>query len=114
MEGRQTAHNDFVITGRQTALNDFVIVGEFSEIEGPISRLVLPEEANANLIAAPFDVEAFVLKTMNVELNTDNQDWTTTMELEGGLCAFVQHISLLDLNARYCMGCACSRSKGVT
>lgn len=84
----------------QTSLNDFVIVGEFSEIEGPISRLVVPEEATELLRDVQFDVEAFVLKTMNVELNTDNQDWTTTMELEGGLCAFVQHISLLDLNAR--------------
>lgn len=83
-----------------SALNDFIIVGEFSEIEGPISRLVVPEEAMEGLKESQFDVEGFVLKTMNVELNTDNQDWTTTMELEGGLCAFVQHISLLDLNAR--------------
>jgi hypothetical protein len=85
---------------KQYSHGDFVIVGEFSEIEGPISRLVVPEETVQNLTEIQFDVEAFVLKTMNVELNTDNQDWTTTLELEGGMCAFVQHVSLLDLNAR--------------
>lgn len=91
---------DRVMDLRLALTNDFIIVGEFSEIEGPISRLVLPEEHIVTTGEAQFDVEAFVLKTMNVELNTDNQDWTTTMEVEGGLCAFVQHISLLDLNAR--------------
>lgn len=85
--------------------SDFIVFGEFSELKGPVSRLVLTPHSQRTddivINGEPFDVEAFVLRIMSVELDTNNEDWFTTMELpKHKLYACVQHISLLDLNAR--------------
>lgn len=90
-------------------LNDFIVVGEFSEVEGPISRLLITVDDADKIIlddGEPFNLEAFVLRVMSVELNTNNDDWCSIIELNDNpsatqrLSAFVQHINLLDLNAR--------------
>jgi hypothetical protein len=90
-------------------LNDFIVVGEFSEVEGPISRLLITVDDSEKIVldsGEVFNLEAFVLRVMSVELNTNNDDWCSVIELNGELTshqpltAFVQHINLLDLNAR--------------
>jgi len=90
-------------------LSDFIVVGEFSEVEGPISRLLITVDDSEKIVldsGEVFNLEAFVLRVMSVELNTNNDDWCSVIELNGELTshqpltAFVQHINLLDLNAR--------------
>eukprot|EP01130_Rhizamoeba_saxonica_P013504 TRINITY_DN5768_c0_g1_i2.p1 TRINITY_DN5768_c0_g1~~TRINITY_DN5768_c0_g1_i2.p1 ORF type:complete len:636 (-),score=116.90 TRINITY_DN5768_c0_g1_i2:70-1977(-) len=88
-------------TINQKGQNDFIIVAEFCQIVGPVAREILHPYGKIEELEDGFDISQFVVKIMSVDIQTNNEDWFTCIELDDPkVYGFIHHIYLLDLDAR--------------
>ncbi|KNC47452.1 uncharacterized protein AMSG_02469 [Thecamonas trahens ATCC 50062] len=84
-------------------VTDFIVVGEFSEQEGPVPLMILPDED----AAGGFDTASFVVRTLAADYqrssdpsnSPDDSQVVFTIPSEDAT-AYIHHLTLYDIHAR--------------